>query len=121
MLYKNRSHSHTKPILSSSASSPKIQKQHQSARPTFAICYSLTSAITIQLAHSYHSKHFCTADMVAYTILSVLGLTLTALASPVPAAEPEALALLSGLTGTVAGVTGTVTSLVGSVPALRKS
>jgi hypothetical protein len=56
--------------------------------------------------------------MVAYTILSILGLTLTALASPVPAAEPEALALLSSLTGTV---TGTVTSLVGSVPALRKS
>jgi hypothetical protein len=52
--------------------------------------------------------------MIAYTILSVLGLTLSAMATPVPAPEPAALALLSG-------VTGTVTGLLGSVPALRKS
>ena len=67
--------------------------------------------------------------MVAYTILSVLGLTLTAMASPVPAAEPG---LLSGVTGAVSGVTNTVSAvaapvvspvvaLVESLPALRKS
>lgn len=59
--------------------------------------------------------------MVAYTILSVLGLTLTAMASPVPAADPEALALLSSLTGTVSSATSTVASVVANVPALRKS
>ena len=52
--------------------------------------------------------------MVTYTILSVLGLTLSAMATPVPAPEPAALPLLGG-------VVGTVTGLLGSVPALRQS
>ena len=76
---------------------------------------------TIPLAHSHQPKHFSSANMVAYTILSVLGLTLTAMASPVPAADPEALALLSSLTGTVSSATSTVASVVANVPALRKS
>jgi len=101
----------------------------QSARPTLAICHSLTPTNTIPLAHSHQPKHSSTANMVAYTILSVLGLTLTAMASPVPAAEPG---LLSGVTGAVSGVTNTVSAVAAPVvspvvavveklPALRKS
>jgi hypothetical protein len=131
MSYKNRSHSHPKPILSSSAPSTKIQHQSPNlpAQLSLSATHSLTSTNTVQLTHSHQPKHFSTANMVAYTILSVLGLTLTAMSSPVPAAEPG---LLSGVTGAVSGVTTTVSAVaapvvspvvkvVESLPALRKS
>jgi hypothetical protein len=120
-----------------------IQHQDPVTVPIFSanlryllLTHSLTSTNTFPLAHSHQSKHFSTTNMVAYSILSVLGLTLTAMATPVPAAEPG---LLSGMTGAVSSVTGTVSSVtapiqnaaapvvspvvkvVESLPALRKS
>jgi hypothetical protein len=115
IVYKNKRLSHPRQSFLHQHPAPRPSNStNLPAQLSLSATHSLTSTNTIQLAHSHESKHFSTANMVAYTILSVLGLTLTAMATPVPVAEPAALALVSG-------VTGTVTGLLGSVPALRQS
>ena len=115
MVYKNRRLSHPKQSFLHQHPAPRPSNStNLPAQLSLSAPHSLTSTNTIHLAHFHESKHFPTANMVAYTILSVLGLTLSAMATPVPAPEPAALPLLGG-------VVGTVTGLLGSVPALRQS